>query len=148
MNRTIKHTIFYSHQPEVVWEYLTKSELIEQWLMKNDFAPRVGHEFQFRIKPMPAVEFDGIVYCKVLELVPLKKLAYSWKGGPGDGSLNMDSIVEFTLTKKDNGTELSLVHSGRIENVNIYSMMDKGWQENIQKIGELISTNNYATTKA
>ena len=60
----------------------------------------------------------------------------------------MDSVVEFTLTKKNNGTELSLVHSGRIENVNIHSMMDKGWQENIQKIAELISTNNYATTKA
>ena len=116
--------------------------------MKNNFEPKVGHEFQFRINPMPSVEFDGVVYCKVLELVPLKKLSYSWKGGPGDGSMNMDSVVEFTLTTKNNGTELSLVHSGRIENVNIHSMMDKGWLENIQKINHLIETAMHSEAKA
>jgi uncharacterized protein YndB with AHSA1/START domain len=146
MNRSIKHTILYSHEPAIVWEYLTKSELIEQWLMKNNFEPKVGHEFQFRSKPIPSVDWDGVIYCKVLELIPLKKLSYSWKGGPGDGSINMDSVVEFTLTKKTNGTELSLVHSGRVENVDIYSMMDKGWKENIEKIGTLIQTTVKAAT--
>ena len=147
MNRSIKHTIFYSHEPAIVWEYLTKKELIEQWLMKNNFELKVGHEFQFRSKPIPSVDWDGVIYCKVLELVPHKKLSYSWKGGPGDGSINMDSVVEFTLTKKNNGTELSLVHSGRIENVNIYSMMDQGWKENIEKIGQLIQKEMQAAGK-
>src|SRR5215471_5057272 len=148
MTRTIKHSIFYSHGPEMVWEYLTKSELISQWLMPNDFQPRVGHEFTFKTRPLPSFEFDGIVYCKVLEIVPLKKLVYSWKGGPGGGKINLDSIVTFTLMAKSDGTELLLEHSGLMENVNIYTAMSDGWLKNIRKIDELINATKYGTTNA
>lgn len=141
MTNSIKHNIFYPHSPEVIWDYLTKTELIAQWLMKNDFQPIIGYDFQFHASPMPNIGFDGIVYCKVLEIVPRKKLTYSWKGGPGDGSITMDSIVMWTLVEKDNGTELFLEHSGFkvLENVTIYNLMDAGWLKNIKKIAELIN---------
>ena len=29
-----------------------KAALIEQWLMKNDFQPAVGHRFKLRMEPM------------------------------------------------------------------------------------------------
>ncbi len=148
MTRTIKHSFFYAHAPEVVWEYLTKPELIAQWLMENDFEPSIGHAFTFKTRPLPDFDFDGIVYCKVLEIVPLKKLSYSWKGGPGNGKTNLDSVVSWTLVAKDNGTELLLEHSGLVENVNIYTTMDQGWLKNITKINELINTSGYGTTKA
>jgi uncharacterized protein YndB with AHSA1/START domain len=73
MSKSIKHTIQYSQKLEAVWEFLTKADLIAQWLMQNDFKPIVGHEFQFRHSPMPNYGFDGFVYCKVLEIIPLKK---------------------------------------------------------------------------
>ncbi len=38
------------------------------------------------------LDFDGIFYCRVLEVSPFKKLSYSWKGGPGDGSITIDSV--------------------------------------------------------
>lgn len=79
MTKSIHHKLFFSHPPEVVWGYLTKSELISEWLMENDFKPVVGHQFQFRSKPAPAIDFDGNVYCTVLEIIPFKKLTYSWK---------------------------------------------------------------------
>ena len=106
MRKEIKHKWFYSHSPEKVWDYLTKSELMEQWLIKNDFLPVIGHDFQFRSQPIPSINFDGIVYCKVLEMVPFKKLTYSWKSGRGNGKITVDSIVEWTLLQKDNGTDL------------------------------------------
>ena len=34
--------------PEKIWRALTQPHLIEEWLMKNDFAPVVGHRFNFR----------------------------------------------------------------------------------------------------
>jgi len=37
MTKSIKHQFFFPHPPETVWEYLTKPELMEQWLMRNDF---------------------------------------------------------------------------------------------------------------
>jgi len=39
MTKIIKHQFSYAHPKETVWEYLTNSELMAQWLMKNDFQP-------------------------------------------------------------------------------------------------------------
>ena len=108
MAKSITHQFFFPHPPAVVWEYLTNPELIELWLMKNDFQPIVGQDFQFRTRPLPAMNFDGIAHCKVLELAPYTRLSYSWKGGPGDGTYTLDSIVLWQLQAKDNGTELLL----------------------------------------
>lgn len=148
MANSINHKFFYPHSAEVVWEYLTNSELMELWLMKNDFQPIVGHDFQFRTNPLPNLNFDGIVHCKVLEIVPLKKLVYSWKGGPGNGEITMDSIVEWTLTEKDNGTDLNLIHHGfkAFDTLPIFAAMDAGWKKNIQKINELINAATNGTT--
>jgi uncharacterized protein YndB with AHSA1/START domain len=147
MQKSIKHSFFYSQSPETVWECLTKAELMSQWLMPNDFEPIIGYDFQFKIKQMPQFDFDGIVYCKILEIVPFKKLSYTWKAGPGDGKINLDSIVTWTLIAKNNGTELLLDHSGMMENADIYSAMNNGWQQNMKKIDTLINA-AYGTTKA
>lgn len=142
MRTSINHTVFYPHPPRDVWEYLIKPELMEQWLMKNDFLPIIGHEFQFKTRAIPALNFDGIVYCKVLEIVPQKKLCYSWKTGPGDGKITIDSIVTWTLHPKDGGTELILAHNGvrEIEDFNMYKAMSDGWAGNMQKIAKLLDT--------
>jgi uncharacterized protein YndB with AHSA1/START domain len=136
----IKHQFFFPHPAEQVWEYLTKAELMELWLMPNNFLPIPGHDFQFRIKPMPQLDFDGIVYCKVLEIVPYQKLSYSWQAGPGNGKIDLDSIVTWKLIPKDSGTELLLEHTGfrGYNNLGMFSAMNDGWFKNIQKIAELI----------
>ena len=56
------------HPPEKIWRALTEAHLIEQWLMANDFEPRLGAEFMFRAKPMG--DWDGIVHCEVLQCAP------------------------------------------------------------------------------
>jgi uncharacterized protein YndB with AHSA1/START domain len=138
MSTSIRHQFFYAHPIEGVWEYLTKAELISEWLMVNDFKLVIGHDFQFRTKPLPALDLDGIFYCKVLEIVPFKKLSYSWKGGPGNGEITLDTIVVWTLAEKDNGTELQLEHHGfnEIENHSIYAATTEGWVKNLQKIDQ------------
>jgi uncharacterized protein YndB with AHSA1/START domain len=54
------------HPPEKIWRALTQAHLIEQWLMKNDFEPRLGAQFTFRAKPMR--DWNGIVRCEVTAL--------------------------------------------------------------------------------
>ena len=136
MSKSINHTLFYPQKPELVWEYLTTPALMAQWLMPTDFEPILGHEFTFRTGPLPKFDFDGIVYCRVLEILPPKKLVYSWKGGPGNGQVTMDSVVTWTLTEKDKGTELTLEHSGFkvLTNVDIFNGMNAGWLQNMKKI--------------
>jgi uncharacterized protein YndB with AHSA1/START domain len=148
MAKSIRQQYFFPHPPEVVWEYLTNAELMGLWLMKNDFQPIIGHDFQFRTNPIPSLNYDGIFYCKVLEIVPFKKLSYSWKGGPGEGKIALDSVVVWKLEPKDKGTELFLEHSGfsEVENLAIYNGMTGGWLQNIQKLADHINAAKHGTT--
>ena len=147
MTQVIKNEWTYEQSPNEVWEYLTQAELIALWLMPNDFKPIPDHEFQFRIKPIPSLDLDGIFHCKVLEIIPFKKLTYSWKGGPGDGIVTLDTVVEWTLEKHGSGTKLFLKNSGfKDANLAIFNGMTKGWAENIQKMINHLNAKNNAST--
>ena len=150
MTKSIKHSFFFPHPPEAVWEYLTKPELMEQWLMKNNFQPIIGFDFQFQTKPIPSLDFDGIFYCKVLEIVPFKKLSYSWKSGPGEGKITLDSVVVWKLEPKENGTELFLDHSGfaKKENLDFYNGLTHGWLEKFENIAKLLNAPQHGNINA
>jgi uncharacterized protein YndB with AHSA1/START domain len=150
MKRSINHQYFFAHPPETVWGYLTKPELMAQWLMENDFQPIVGLDFQFRTSPIPRLNFDGIFYCKVLEVVPFKKLSYSWNSGPGNGEINLESVVVWKLEPKDKGTQVFLEHSGfeKPENLDLYNGLMHGWLEKFQKIDNLLNAAPHGHTNA
>ncbi|HQQ95778.1 MAG TPA: SRPBCC domain-containing protein [Cyclobacteriaceae bacterium] len=141
MSRSIKHQFFFPHSPQKVWDYLTKPELMEKWLMKTNFVPLVGHEFQFKTNAIPSLNFDGVFYCKVLEIVPLEKLSYTWQSGPGNGEITLDSVVTWKLESTNNGTQLFLDHSGfqKEENLAFYNGLTDGWLKNLKKIDNLLN---------
>jgi uncharacterized protein YndB with AHSA1/START domain len=107
LTASITHDLYLPHPPERVWEALTDPAEIAQWLMPNDFEPRLGHRFTFRTNPMPALNFDGICHCEVIELDPPRLLAYTWVGG----SLT-DTLVTYRLEPEGDGTHLYFEHSG------------------------------------
>jgi uncharacterized protein YndB with AHSA1/START domain len=98
---------FIPHPPAKVWRALTEPDLVAKWLMPNDFKPEVGHRFTFRTEPKEQVEFDGIVYCEVLELDPEKLLKISWSDGK-----RADWTVAWRLEAEGRGTRLFLDHEG------------------------------------
>lgn len=136
MAKFIKHQHFFAHPVEAVWDYLTNSELMAQWLMKNDFKPVVGHKFQFTATCSVALDFSGIVNCEVLEVVPYKKLAYTWQCNSMSGELTVDSVVNWTLLPKNNGTELLLEHNDFkiLKNLLLFNAMEQGWIQHINTI--------------
>jgi uncharacterized protein YndB with AHSA1/START domain len=149
MQKEIKHEWIYEQSPNEVWEYLTQAELIALWLMPNNFKLELGHEFRFTTKPMPALNLDGVMHCKVLEIVPMKKLIYTWKGGSGNGIHTLDTLVEWTLEPFKNGTKLKLKHSGFKENNrDIFIGMTDGWLKLVEKMISLLNTNNNGNTKS
>ncbi|MCF0074239.1 SRPBCC domain-containing protein [Dyadobacter sp. CY261] len=150
MTKIIKHQFSFSHPVETVWEYLTNSELLASWLMKNDFKPAIGHEFQFRTGPIAPLNFDGIIYCKVLDIVPLKHLSYSWNSGPGGGEITLESVVNWNLEPTESGTTLHLEHSGfaKKENLDMYNGLLLGWVEKLEKIANLLKAEKYGDTSA
>ena len=148
MKKMIKYNWFFEQSPETVWKYLTVSELMAEWLMKNDFDLVPGHEFMFKSSPQPSMDFDGNVYCKVLEIDPLKKLVYSWKIRQGEQKLLMDSVVTWYLISKKGGTELILEHTGLDGWKEImFQAMNKGWDQNVRvKMGNLFNIKPYNET--
>ena len=141
MEKLIRLSWFFEHPVEKVWEYLTNPELIARWLMENDLRPEAGCKFMFRTKGSMDMLFDGNVYCEVLEIIPFQSLVYSWKFGPGDGRIEVDSVVTWTLIPKDGGTELHLLHSGidGERNSLAYQIMNTGWDKHVrEQMGDLI----------
>ena len=139
MQKEIKQTWFFKQSPEEVWEYLTQPELIEQWLMKTDFRPIVGHKFRFIHVPKNDSNHDGIVHCEVLEVNPVTKLSYSWNGNTKDGNRTFSSKVVWTLVPKENGTELQLQHNGftMLEDILAHN---NGWNTCLKRFEELLNT--------
>lgn len=139
MQKEIKHTWQFNQSPEEVWEYLTKPELIEQWLMKNNFKPTVGHTFQFTFVAKEGSTYAGIVDCEVLEVKPFTRLSYTWNGGTKDGSRNFNSTVVWTLVPKGKGTELQLLHNGftMLEDMLTHS---SGWETCLKRFEESINS--------
>jgi len=143
IQRDIRIKWFFAHPPEKVWAGLTDPEMLSQWLMQNNFKPVVGHHFIFRTKPMPKRKFDGMIYCEVLEVIPFKKLVYTWRGGPEPGVITLDTTVTWTLQAKTGGTELLLEQTGfkGFGNFVASVFMDIGWKKKILKRFEELLNN-------
>lgn len=148
MKRDIKLEWFYPQQPAEVWECLTTPELIAEWLMPNDFKAQLGHKFKFTSKPMPG--WCGIVDCEVKELIPNKKLSYTWESGPTPGSKHISTLVTWHLHPERNGTRLVLEHTGfRGFRAWMTSyMLSNGWKGKIAKtFAEILIRKNKAHEK-
>jgi uncharacterized protein YndB with AHSA1/START domain len=108
--------------PEKIWRALTQPHLIEEWLMKNDFKPVVGHRFNLRRNPRPDVNIA--VDCQVLAVEPIKTLSYTW------AAYGLESVVTWTLTPTSTGTHLRMEQSGfRPDQQQAYHGAKGGWQQ-------------------
>lgn len=109
MSNTIQRELRLPHPREKVWRAIASSSALADWMYPNDFEPRVGHPFTFRVPPNPKVGFEGLtVRCEVLECSPPERLVFSWSaGGPVE-----NTQVSFRLEPDGVGTRLLFEHSG------------------------------------
>jgi uncharacterized protein YndB with AHSA1/START domain len=119
------------HPAEKIWRALTQGALVEEWLMKNDFQPVVGHRFSFRSTPVPG--WDGIINSEVLTIEPNSKLAYSWS------TMGMVSMVTWTLTPTTAGTQVRMEQTGfRSETDAAYKGATYGWTKFIGNMERVV----------
>lgn len=120
--------------PEKIWRALTQPHLIEEWLMKNDFKPAVGHRFNLR------GDWGGVLDCEVLAVEPNRMLSYTWDHVHEDAAYNLRSVVNFTLTPTDTGTRLRVEQSGFHPSQKLaYGGAKAGWQQFVAKLEEVLA---------
>ena len=115
------------HPAEKIWRALTQAPLIEEWLMKNDFQPVVGHRFDLRAD-------WGVVDCEVLAVEPNKTLSYTWE------AMGLKSVVTWTLTPTSTGTHLHMEQSGfRPDQQQAYQGAKYGWQKFLAALDQVVA---------
>jgi uncharacterized protein YndB with AHSA1/START domain len=120
------------HPPEKIWRALTQPQLIEDWLMKNDFTPVVGHRFNLRRNPQP--DLNIVIDCQVLVVEPNKTLSYTW------AAYGLESVVTWTLTPMKTGTHLRMEQSGfRPDQQQAYQGAKGGWQQFFAALEQLLA---------
>ena len=103
MKDIIKKVQLFDHPIESVWGAITKSDEISSWFLKADFKAEKGYQYTFNSNEKDCSPIVG----EVLSADPYT-LIYTWivKDAP------VKTTVKWFLEKTENGTKLSLEHSG------------------------------------
>jgi uncharacterized protein YndB with AHSA1/START domain len=115
------------YPPEKIWRALTQPHLIQEWLMQSDFAPVIGHRFDFRAD-------WGTVECRVVEVEPNRTLSYSW------AAMGLQSVVTWRLTESAAGTTLRMEHAGfRSDQDQAFRGAQYGWRKFLAQLEEVLA---------
>lgn len=97
----------FNASSERVWSAITNKEEMKIWYFQlAEFEAEAGFKFEFTGGPSPEKQYVHL--CEVTDVIPGKKLTYSWsyKGYPGI------SYVTFELFPQGSKTLLKLTHTG------------------------------------
>jgi uncharacterized protein YndB with AHSA1/START domain len=139
---TIRRELLIPQPREQVWRAITDSATLAEWMFPNDFEPRVGHRFTFRVPGNPKMNFDGLtVRCEVLECEPPTRLEFSWSaGGPVE-----NTRVRFQLEPHEHGagTRLLFEHSGFDVSIpfgqQAFKGAEFGWAKMLKQLAALVA---------
>ncbi len=96
------------HAPlQIVWKAIADKDEMKLWYFDlSEFKPEVG--FEFRFMGGPAEDRQYLHLCKITEVIPEKKLAYTWRYDGFEGN----TLVTFELFDEAGQTRLKLTHEG------------------------------------
>ena len=123
----LRKTIVVDATPEVVFKALTDEKELVEWMPTSaKMDARVGGEYEFRYY-WPERNVDSTSWRKILELVPNRKLSYTWNARKSGSPMPFNaSIVTWILEELPEGkTRVTLTHSG--ESKEVRQDRDRGW---------------------
>ena len=124
----------FPYPPEKLWRALTQPHLVEEWLMKGDVAPILGHRFTLQ------GEWGGALDCEVVAVEPHRRLSYTWNFAHDDPAYALRSVVTFTLTPTGAGTHLRVEQAGfRPDQKQALGGARAGWSQNLARLDEVLA---------
>lgn len=95
----------YSATVTKMWKALTGKDQLKDWFFEMDeFKVEKGFEFRF-------IAYGETLYphlCKIMEVIPDKKLSYDWRYEGWEGS----SLVTFELSDEEGKARMKFTHDG------------------------------------
>ncbi len=102
---TIEHT--FEVPADDLWKVLTDEKELRKWYFcVSGFKPEKGYEFSFTGEGHKGEKY--IHLCRVTEVIPAKRIQYSWEYEKIQGS----TLVTFDLSEEGEKTKLKLTHTG------------------------------------
>lgn len=97
----------YNAPVEKVWKAITDKEQMKEWYFDlAEFKAEKDFEFSFYGGDEKGEQYLHL--CKIIEVVPNKKLKHSWRYDGYEGN----SFVTFELFDEDGKTRMKLTHEG------------------------------------
>jgi uncharacterized protein YndB with AHSA1/START domain len=112
-----------------IWNALTNKDEMKHWYFDlKEFKAETGFRFQFTAETAEEVKY--LHECEITEVIPLKKITYSWRYPDYSGI----SYVTFELIPQQDKTLVKLTHQGidtfpqEISDLSLQNF-EKGWNE-------------------
>ena len=103
MSDIIKKEIILNSDIKKVWHAISKEEEISKWFLKADFKAQKDYNYVFKSAGEDCTKITGII----IEANPYT-LIYTWIVE----NTNIETTVKWALKAVENGTKLTLEHSG------------------------------------
>jgi len=133
MNDKIVKTHQFQSPIGKVWDAISLAEEISAWFIKADFKAETGYQYTFTHE-------QTVIKGEVLKANPVYELVYTWVVSGTD----VETVVSWKLEEKDEGTFLTLEHSG-ISNypgetaVVMFNNFKGGWNSCVENLEKYLS---------
>ncbi|MBV2360409.1 SRPBCC domain-containing protein [Thalassococcus sp. CAU 1522] len=120
---TITKTVHLPAARHVVWDHLTRADLLGKWFHPAEADLAVGRDFVLR----SARDGDRMCWGRVVSADPVAHLRWTFTVGPLNGRMTR---VDWHLAELPGGTRLTLEHSGLPDDADAFGLilaLDKGW---------------------
>ena len=132
---TIEKTQWYPHAIDKVWKAITETDQVSKWLAPTNFKAEVGSKYELHSEEAKC----NVVAGEVKVATPYT-LIYSWV------ALNhkeVETEVKWNLTEENNGTTISMVHSGILKYEKqaaeaMFGSFSGGWKRCFNDIGTVL----------
>jgi len=133
MNDKIIKTHQFQSPIGKVWDAISLAEEISAWFIKADFKAEAGYKYTF-------THDQTVINGEVLKANPVYELVYTWVVS----GTEVETVVSWKLEEKNEGTFLTLEHSG-ISNypgetaVMMFNNFKGGWNSCVENLDKYLS---------
>jgi len=134
---------FINAPPARVYKAWTDPAELQRWFgpedvrtIKIDADVRIGGKYRWDLQKQDGEEWSCLGEYR--ELVPGKKIVFTWKWDDDENWAEHNSVVTVELSDRDGGTEVRLVHE-KLPSEESRDRHNQGWNSVLDRLGKFVT---------